>query len=333
MRLTPLDIRKQEFKKAMRGLDSDEVYAFLSTVADEYEAVLNDNKALRERLLELDDKVQEYRNMEKTLRDTLLTAERITVDAKENARREAELIIKQAELDADRGARDIKENASKLRQEIQLLKRQRESYVTRMKMIVESHLKFLESAEKDFVDEERRMEADDKERLRKTERGDELKTSTRPGENKELKRAAASMPADRDVGESSMSPPLDTPASPLDRPLPDGPHSDSRAKAQGGPDVVTATIADPTPSRHLDNLIERVMERKHELEVDTNKRESAPPKKQAASPVSQPSVTPIDRDVSPVLPKDAEAKDVAEEPGEWSLERLKRDILSRRSQK
>ena len=76
MRLTPLDIRKQEFKKAMRGLETDEVHAFLATVADEYEAVLNDNKALRERVLELDDKVQEYRNMEKTLRDTLLTAER-----------------------------------------------------------------------------------------------------------------------------------------------------------------------------------------------------------------------------------------------------------------
>ena len=81
MRLTPLDIRKQEFKKAMRGLDADEVYAFLATIADEYEAVINDNKALRERLLELDDKVQEYRNMEKTLRDTLLTAERVTVSA------------------------------------------------------------------------------------------------------------------------------------------------------------------------------------------------------------------------------------------------------------
>jgi cell division initiation protein len=65
----------------MRGLDPDEVYAFLATVADEYEAALNDNKALRERLLELDDKVQEYRTIERTLRDTLVTAERVTVEA------------------------------------------------------------------------------------------------------------------------------------------------------------------------------------------------------------------------------------------------------------
>jgi len=35
MRITPLDIRKQEFRKSMRGLDGDEVYAFLTTVAEE----------------------------------------------------------------------------------------------------------------------------------------------------------------------------------------------------------------------------------------------------------------------------------------------------------
>lgn len=154
MRITPLDIRKQEFRKAMRGLDAEEVYAFLSTVGDEYEAVLNDNKALRERLLELDDKVQEYRKMEKTLRDTLLTAERVTVEAKDNARREANLIIKEAQIEADRSLRDIKGEAMKLRQAVSQLRSQRESYLGRMKVIAESLLKFIESVEVDFDKED-----------------------------------------------------------------------------------------------------------------------------------------------------------------------------------
>jgi cell division initiation protein len=160
MRLTPLDIRKQEFKKAMRGLESDEVYAFLSTIADEYEAVINDNKALRERLLELDDKVQEYRNMEKTLRDTLLTAERVTVEAKENARREADLITKEAQIEAEKAVRDIRNTAMRLRQDIQTLKQQKESYLSRLKVLVESHMRFVETAETDFLEEERRLEAE-----------------------------------------------------------------------------------------------------------------------------------------------------------------------------
>lgn len=150
MRITPLDVRKQEFRKAMRGLDGDEVYAFLSTVADEYEAVLNDNKALRERLLELDDKVQEYRSIERTLRDTLLTAERVTVEAKDNARREASLIIKEAQLEAQKSLRDISSEGARLRQEVQRLRSQRDGYIAKMKVVAESHVKFIESAARDF---------------------------------------------------------------------------------------------------------------------------------------------------------------------------------------
>jgi len=150
MRITPLDVRKQEFRKVMRGLDADEVYAFLSTMADEYEAALNDNKALRERLLELDDKVQEYRTIERTLRDTLLTAERVTVESKDNARREASLIVKEAQLQADRALRDITSDATRLRQEVQRLRSQRDAYLAKMKVVAESHVKFIESAERDF---------------------------------------------------------------------------------------------------------------------------------------------------------------------------------------
>lgn len=154
MRITPLDVRKQEFRKGMRGLDPDEVYAFLATVADEYEAALNDNKALRERLLELDDKVQEYRTIERTLRDTLVTAERVTVESKDNARREASLIVKEAQLQAERSLRDISSEAVRLRQEIQRLRSQRDAYVAKMRVVAESHVKFLDSAERDFRSDE-----------------------------------------------------------------------------------------------------------------------------------------------------------------------------------
>lgn len=158
MRITPLDVRKQEFRKGMRGLDAEEVYAFLATVADEYETVLNDNKALRERLLELDDKVQEYRSMEKTLRDTLLTAERVTVEAKDNARREANLIIKEAQIEAEKALRDIKSEAMRMRQQVQQLRSQRDGYMAKMKVIVKSHLDFLKSGETEFQQEDKAIE-------------------------------------------------------------------------------------------------------------------------------------------------------------------------------
>jgi cell division initiation protein len=167
MRITPLDVRKQEFRKIMRGLDANEVYAFLSTVADEYEAVLNDNKALRERLLELDDKVQEYRSIERTLRDTLLTAERVTVEAKDNARREATLIVKEAQLEAQKALRDITAEGARLRQEVQRLRSQRDAYLAKMKVVAESHVKFIESAARDFHAEDRAAAEEDREEREK----------------------------------------------------------------------------------------------------------------------------------------------------------------------
>lgn len=175
MRITPLDVRKQEFRKAMRGLDPEEVYAFLSTVADEYELVLNDNKALRERLLELDDKVQEYRTMEKTLRDTLVTAERVNAEAKDNARREAGIIIKEAQIEAEKALRDIKNESIKLHQQVQQLRGQRDSFLARMKVVAQSHLSYIESAVADFQKEETAADLADK----PVEREEEL-TSDEP---------------------------------------------------------------------------------------------------------------------------------------------------------
>jgi cell division initiation protein len=151
MRVTPLDIRKQEFRKGMRGLDSDEVYAFLNTVADEYEAVLSDNKNLREKLVELESRLNEYRSIETNLRNTLVTAEKLTQEAKENAKREAALLIREAEMEAEKAAEAIRAHTTQLRREILELKKNKDNYVTRLKTLLDSHRKMLEGFQEDFA--------------------------------------------------------------------------------------------------------------------------------------------------------------------------------------
>ena len=151
MRVTPLDIRKQEFRKAMRGLDGDEVYAFLNTVADEYEAVLSDNKNLREKIVEFESRLNEYRAMETNLRNTLVTAEKLMQEAKENARRESALIIREAEMEAEKASEGIRAHTSQLRREIFELKKNKDNYITRLKTLLDSHRKMLEGFEEDFA--------------------------------------------------------------------------------------------------------------------------------------------------------------------------------------
>ena len=170
MRITPLDIRKQEFRKTMRGLDNDEVYAFLSTVADEYEAVLSDNKRLRERIVEHEERLQEYRGMEKNLRNTLMTAERVTSEAKENARREAGLIVREAEIEAEKAAATIRAHPQQLRSEVLELKKQKDNYLARMRTLIESHRKVLDGFEEDFAHADEEIERIEERVVEDTER-------------------------------------------------------------------------------------------------------------------------------------------------------------------
>jgi len=157
MRITPLDARKQEFGKAMRGYDCDEVQAFLTTLADEYEAVLVDNKMIRERVMEQETKLSEYLGMERNLRDTLLTAERVMSETKETASREGDLILKDAEMKARGIMEECRMRTEELRREIVGLRKEKETYLARFKSLAEAQIQFVESHKSDFEDLDRRL--------------------------------------------------------------------------------------------------------------------------------------------------------------------------------
>ena len=98
MKLTPLDIRKQEFRKSLRGFDPIEVQTFLDMVGEEYEQLLEDNKKLNNRIIELETKLTDFQETEKNLRETLLNVQEVKKQSEESSRRQADLLIKEAEL-------------------------------------------------------------------------------------------------------------------------------------------------------------------------------------------------------------------------------------------
>lgn len=159
MRITPLDIRKQEFRRAMRGLDADEVHAFLATVADEYEAALTENKQLREKVVQLEGKVAEFRNMEETLRNTLVTAERAMTEARENARKEAELILRDARMKSDEHTSSLSSKVDALKTQLHELRAQRDSYLARMASLAQSQLSLVDGFRKDYAGADESMPA------------------------------------------------------------------------------------------------------------------------------------------------------------------------------
>ncbi len=157
MRITPLDVRKQEFRKAVRGYDNDEVRGFLTTLAEEYEAVLVDNRDLRENVAKNEEKLGEYRQLEQTLRDTLMTAQRVMQDTKDNASREGELIVQQAQQQAQEIVSDCRRRTEELRREIISLQREKTNYLARFRSLAQAQIQFVDTHESDFENVDHRV--------------------------------------------------------------------------------------------------------------------------------------------------------------------------------
>ena len=101
MRVAPLDMRQHRFKTVMRGWDKTEVVSLLTEAADDYEQALRENDRLRQDLLRVEALLNEHREREANLRNTLLTAQRLADGIKDAAQNEAKLILKEAQGRAD----------------------------------------------------------------------------------------------------------------------------------------------------------------------------------------------------------------------------------------
>jgi cell division initiation protein len=100
--LTPLDIQKQTFSRGFKGYNRDEVRAYLHLVAEEIEHLLHEVDRVSRENNTLREDLDEHTARERILKETLLSAQRVSEELKANARKEAELIVKDAELLSER---------------------------------------------------------------------------------------------------------------------------------------------------------------------------------------------------------------------------------------
>jgi len=145
VKITPLDLRKQEFKKSMRGYDVHEVDAFLEMVAKEMEELLRENSVMTERLRELDDKIDDYRSMEKTLQGTLTSAQKTADDLRKNAEKEAELVLRNTKIKATHLVEEARAKMADLQAEVTALEEQKEVFIARFKSMIEIQQRLLDA--------------------------------------------------------------------------------------------------------------------------------------------------------------------------------------------
>ena len=101
MKITPLEIRQKDFEKKLRGYDKDEVNAFLQSLSNEWERVLEENKELSIKLKQAEKEVEKLREVESSLYKTLKTAEDTGANVIEQANKAAELHMKETKMNAE----------------------------------------------------------------------------------------------------------------------------------------------------------------------------------------------------------------------------------------
>jgi len=163
MKIGPVDIRNHAFsRKKMRGFDEAEVVAFLELVADRLEEELLASEELRSTIARMQKELADYRELDRTLRDSLLSAERLSDGRLEQAEREARIVLKNAEVEAERRIRAAQNEADVVRHSLDDLRRQRLTYVERFRALLRSQMKILEASVEsyapDLADVERTIE-------------------------------------------------------------------------------------------------------------------------------------------------------------------------------
>lgn len=149
MRLTPLDIRHKEFSRGMRGYKDLEVDEFLDDIADEFERVFNENIDYEERLEALEEKIEQYKNIEETLKKTLLSAQQQAEELKHNAKKESDLILRDAELKSRSVLNDCYAERQKVQRSVQALKQKHEDLRYQLRSVLETYANILDQ-EGDF---------------------------------------------------------------------------------------------------------------------------------------------------------------------------------------
>ena len=136
----------------MRGYDPVEVDTFLEMLGNEYEKLINSNKTYEKKIIELETELKNYKEVERTLKQTLMNVQETSDKSKENLKKEADLIRKEAELSAAKLLEKARRETQLLKEETITLKTQKQSLITRLRHVLTSQLELLDVLELDDLD-------------------------------------------------------------------------------------------------------------------------------------------------------------------------------------
>lgn len=142
--ITPLDIENKKFSKQMvNGYNCDEVDEFLDEITADYEKLYKENRELKENTEELHNDVGQYKDIESTLQNTLVIAQKTADEIQNVAKQQAEQIVKDAEQQARSKMDEVNTQLLIKEKELDDLKKQFSVYKAKMESLLISQLELL----------------------------------------------------------------------------------------------------------------------------------------------------------------------------------------------
>lgn len=139
--LTPVDIQNKQFPRSIRGYNDNEVDEYLGLIVRSMEELIQVNIDVTAKVRELEEQLDRYKSMEKTMNDAMLLAQKTSDDLTVHANDKAKLIVEKAEEQAKRIVEEAHRDVHDIERKHESLKQEFQSFQTRMRVLVESYLK------------------------------------------------------------------------------------------------------------------------------------------------------------------------------------------------
>lgn len=147
--LTPLDARRYDFGRAMRGYDPARVERFREQVADELERLTRQTVELDSKAKGFHEQLRAFRERDKALNDALVSAQQLRNEIRESAEREAALIVREARAEGEREVEQARAEVRRLEMQLSELERSRRAHLAQLRQMAERQLAEVAAAEQD----------------------------------------------------------------------------------------------------------------------------------------------------------------------------------------
>ncbi len=135
-RLTPVDVRGQQFRRGTFGYERAGVEDFRQRVADELERLLRERAQMEDRMENFREQLRAFRDRERALNDAVIMAQKMREETEQIAKRNSEVTLQEAHARAEGIINDARSSEVAVRRDLETAQRQFQGYLTAFRQLL-----------------------------------------------------------------------------------------------------------------------------------------------------------------------------------------------------